>query len=125
MDALNKILSNLKVKYNFYNNLFNLTKQMEDIIALNDQYSLSAILEMRENVMSLVDKLDAENKSIIAKLPVSMKDRIYNILFSKGDSIRVENPLETNLFDTNKQNQILLNKIIVLDQKINKKVNRF
>lgn len=125
MIAMNKILSNLQEKYKYFNNLFQLTKQMEEVIASNDQVSLAAILDMRQKNMSLVDKLDAENKAMVERLPKPMKERMQGILFPKGEPVRLENPLETNIFDTNKRNLMLLSKIISLDEKINKSIRKW
>ncbi|WP_027399717.1 hypothetical protein [Anaerovorax odorimutans] len=122
--ALNKILSNLQVKYNHYNNLFNLTKQLEEVFKMNDEVSIAATLNMRQKVMLIVDKLDAENRLIVSKLPKAIKERMTEVLFPKGDPVRLENALETNIFDTNKRNLTLLKKIIDLDDKVNKIINK-
>jgi hypothetical protein len=122
--ATNKILENLKVKYRYLDNIMNLTKDMEKAILSNDAVSLGAILDMRGNVMAVVDKLDAENKDIVSHLPSPVKERMESVIVPQKEvgPITLDNPLETNIYDTNKRIGTLLSKIIKLDSELNKRL---
>lgn len=124
--ATNKILENLKIKYKHIDNIMNLTKDMERAMMTNDNISFGTILEMRGDVMILVDKLDRENREICSRLPSSLRGRISAILMPKkeatGETLKLDNPLETNIYDTNKRIASLLTKVIKLDNEINQRV---
>lgn len=125
--ATNKILQNLKKKYRHIDNIMNLTKDMERAMMANDSISFGTILDMRGDVMILVDKLDQENKEIARRLPTPIKERISAIIMPKrevaGETVALDNPLETNIYDTSRRIVGLLSKIIKLDTEINKKIN--
>lgn len=124
--ATNKILENLNLKYKHVDNIMNLTKDMERAMMADDSISFGATLDMRGDVMILVDKLDQENREITSRLPSPLKERISAIIMSKrqtaGESVTLDNPLETNIYDTNKRTVALLSKIIKLDNEINQKI---
>lgn len=124
--ATKKILENLNLKYKNIDNIMNLTKDMERAMMANDSISFGATLDMRGDVMILVDKLDQENREIISHLPSPLKERISAIIMTKretaGESVTLDNPLETNIYDTNKRIAALLSKIIKLDNEINQKI---
>ncbi|MBN7773715.1 hypothetical protein [Clostridium aminobutyricum] len=123
--ATNKVLDNLKLKYRYVDNIMNLTKDLEQAILSNDTVSLGAILDMRGNVMEMVDKLDSENREIASHLPSPLRERIESIIIPKKEAepITLDNPLETNIYDTNKRIGALLAKIIKLDTALNQKVS--
>lgn len=125
--ATNKILENLKKKYRYIDNIMNLTKDMERAMMANDSISFGTILDMRGDVMILVDKIDQENAEIARRLPDPIKDRIRAIIMPKqevvGETVTLDNPLETNIYDTNRRILALLSKTIKLDTEINQKVN--
>lgn len=123
--ATNKILDNLKIKYRYMDNIMSFTKEMEKAILANDAVLLGSILEMRGDVMVQADKLDTENKEIVAHLPSPMRERIGNIILPKKEAepITLDNPLETNIYDTNKRIAMLLSKIIKLDTEVNKRLS--
>ncbi len=124
--ATNKILENLKLKYRHLDNIMNLTKDMERAMMANDSISFGKILDMRGDVMILVDKVDAANKEICKRLPSPLREKISAIIIPKKDKTRetlsLENPLETNIYDTNLRISTLLTRIIKLDGDINQRV---
>lgn len=124
--ATNKILDNLKVKYRHMDNIMNLTKDMEQAMISNDAVTFGALLDMRGNVMEAVDKLDSDNKEIVSHLPSPLRERIAGIIMPKkeAEQLTLDNPLETNIYDTNKRISAQLAKIIKLDTSINQKVSR-
>ncbi|MGP1569396.1 MAG: hypothetical protein ACTTH0_00500 [Eubacteriales bacterium] len=128
-NATNKILDNLKKKYKYMDSIFTFTKDMQKAFELEDAVSFEKILDMRGDAMVLVSKLDEENLEIIQKLPVALADKMRAILFPKKygngnvDALKLANPLETNIYDTNKQIGQLLVKIVKLDTEISAKVN--
>lgn len=126
MAVMMKILDNLREKYKYYNEIYNLTKELEKVIQMNDEYSLASVLDMRERVMVKVDALDMENFKFIDQLPVPLEKKVRGILYPKEKSketLKLDNPLETDLFDTNKSNIALLNRTITLDKKLNAQMN--
>lgn len=126
--ATNKILENLKMKYKYVDNIMNLTKDMERAMMANDSGAFGSILDMRGDVMILVDQLDQSNLEIAHHLPKPLKDRIMPILTPStgkaGEALVLDNALETNIYDTNKRTVGLLSKVIKLDTEINQKLKK-
>ncbi|QAT42041.1 hypothetical protein [Aminipila luticellarii] len=124
--ATNKILENLKLKYRYMDNIMNLTKDMERAMMADDSASFGSILDMRGDIMITVDELNQENREIISHLPDSLREKFSAIILPEkgqaGDSMTLDNPLETNIYDTNKRIAVLLSKIIKLDNEINQKI---
>lgn len=124
----NEILANLKKKYRYMDNIFNLTKDMQKAFESEDGKSFEKILDMRGDAMFLVSKLDEENKGLISKLPTQTAKKMTAILFPKqagvnSDAMQLSNPLETNIYDTHKQISQLIVKTVRLDSEISAKVN--
>ena len=108
MEILNQILFNLQAKYGKINQLMDLTKELDKAACAKDTVSFGMVLDMRQKVMDAVDHIDVENRKLIARLPANTQDRIKSILVPGNDPVRLENPLETNIFDTNKRNILLV-----------------
>lgn len=124
--ATTKILENLNKKYRHLDNIMNLTKDMEKAMLANDTFSFGKLLDMRGDLMILADELDEENYEIISHLPAHLQEKMAAIIMPKKNSatetLSLDNPLETNIYDTNKRIAVLLGKIIKLDNEINAKV---
>lgn len=125
--ACNEILKNLQSKYRHIDNIMNLTKDLERAMMTGDAESFGTILEMRGDAMVLADKLDKSNREIWGRLPEPLKTRIGGILYPKqmgagGAAMTLDNPLETNIYDTNKRIGNLLSKVVKLDTEISNKV---
>lgn len=126
--ATNKILENLKKKYKYMDSIYNYTKDMDEAFKAEDGRSFEKILDMRGDVMVMVSKLDEENMEIIKRLPQPLSQKMQSILFPKksgavATNLQLDNPLETNIYDTHKQIAQLLVKIVKLDTEVTAKVN--
>lgn len=128
-NATNKILDNLKKKYKYLDSIFTCTKDMQKAFERQDAVSFERLLDMRGDAMMLASKLDEENLLIIEKLPAPLAEKMRAILFPKKfgaanvESLKLDNPLQTNIYDTNKQIGQLLVKIVKLDAEVSAKVN--
>lgn len=124
--ATTKILENLNKKYKHLDNMMNLTKDLERAMMADDSVSFGRVLDMRGDVILLVDELDLENREIVSRLPEGLRERLSAMIMPKktqsGESLTLDNPLETNIYDTNRRIGMLLSKIIKLDQEINQRV---
>lgn len=124
--ATTKILENLNKKYKYMDNIMNLTKDLERAMMADDSLSFGRILDMRGDTMLLVDELDQDNRGLVSRLPGPLKERMSAVIFpGKGqaaEALTLDNPLETNIYDTNKRIAVLLSKVIKLDQEINQRV---
>lgn len=128
-NATNKILDNLKKKYKYLDSIFTCTKDMQKAFERQDAVSFERLLDMRGDAMMLASKLDDDNLVIIEKLPAPLAEKMRAILFPKKfgaanvESLKLDNPLQTNIYDTNKQIGQLLVKIVKLDAEVSAKVN--
>ena len=124
MEILNQILHNLRGKYDRINQLHNLTKEMEKALSYNDSASFGTLLDMRKKQMDAIDELDRQNRKLIAQLPEALQSRVKKILAPKGEPLRLDNPLETNIFDTNRRGILLLQKVAALNDSVFQKMQR-
>jgi len=105
-------------------NLMSLTKEMEKVISVNDLESLSMVLNMRQEAMDRVDKINKEIDKTVSSLEPPYRDKIKQLLHQTGQPVQLDNPLETNIFDTNKITLQLLKKIVDLDQAVNDRIHK-
>lgn len=124
MTVLQGILNNLRKKYNLVNNILNLTKDLERVLNSGDEEMFGFTLSMRQNVMNLVDKVDAENRKSVERLSEPLRGKVKQMLNPAGETLHLDNPLETDIFDTNQQILSLIKRIVSTDDTIQKKLNR-
>ncbi|WP_324824508.1 hypothetical protein [Sinanaerobacter sp. ZZT-01] len=125
MDGMNQILSILQKKYRRMDMILTITKELEQVVSTGDETSLGIILETRQNEMNGIDQLDRELKGIKENMPLPLQQKINQMLHpASGETVRLENPLETNIFDTNKRIIRLVEKIIDLDRVIRDRMKR-
>jgi len=125
MDGMNQILSILQKKYRRMDMILTITKELEQVVSTGDETSLGIILETRQNEMNGIDQLDHELKEIKENMPLPLQQKINQMLNpASGETVRLENPLETNIFDTNKRIIRLVGKIIDLDRVIRGRMKR-
>ena len=100
---------------------------MENVVLSGDVRAFGKLLDMRGDIIIEVDNIDQANFDIASHLPGSLREKIEGILMPKktysGETLTLDNPLETNIYDTNKRISNLLGKIVKLDAEINQKVN--
>lgn len=105
--------------------ILTITKELEKVVASGDETSLGIILETRQKEMDEIDQLDRDLKSIQGNMSPILQQKMNQILKPvSGEAIRLQNPLETNIFDTNKRIIKLVEKIINLDTVIRNKMKR-
>lgn len=124
MTVLQDIQGQLKKKYNQVNNIFNMTKEMEQAIQTRDEHSFGILLDMRQTVMKLVDETDEVNEKSLAKLPPDLEKKLRGILHPDGSALYLDNPLETDLLRRQQQIQLLLERIIAMDNAIQRRLDR-
>lgn len=124
MTVLQDIQGQLKKKYNQVNNIFNMTKEMEQAIQARDEHSFGILLDMRQNVMKLVDETDELNEKNLAKLSPDLEKKLRSILHPDGSALYLDNPLETDLLRRQQQIQLLLKRIIAMDNAIQRRLDR-
>ncbi len=126
--ATNEILKNLQAIYKYTDDIMHLTKDMENAMITDDDAMFGRLLDMRGDVMIKVDSIKVENKKIIAKMPEPLKSKILGIVEPKGkqvaSTVKLDNPLETNIFDTQKSTMDLLKKVIALDNSIKNRIRK-
>lgn len=124
MTVLQDVQSQLKKKYNQLNNIFSMTRELEQAIQARDEQSFSILLDMRQNVMKLVDETDAINERNLTKLPPNLEQKLRRIFRPDGSAIQLDNPLETDILKKQEQIQLLLQRIIAADNAIQRKLDR-
>lgn len=125
MNGMNLILVDLQKKYRRMDMILTFTKELEQIIASGDETSLRLVLEMRQKEMDVIDQLDREIQNRLSMMSPVLKAKMRKILKpTSGNSIKLENPLETNIFDTNKRILKLVGRIVNLDTTIHDKIVR-
>jgi len=122
-EALNLLLSNLRQKFNHYNSIMTTTKDLLDMSDGRDPESFGVLLNMRENSMSQIDRLDAQNGEILSKLPQPLAQQIKECLWPAADTpLVLDNPLQTGIYDISRRNNALLQRLIDQDEQLKKRV---
>ncbi len=114
-----QILTNLNQKYMQLDSFLSSTKILKSAIERKDHYVIKTSIDMRDRTIMTVDNIDKKNGDLISTLPNELRTRISSILSPKGgETLRLENPLETNLFDTSRRVYTLIGKIAELDKEV-------
>ena len=122
-DALNRILANLQNKYSLMNTIYSTTKEMKKSLEENfDDHIFAELLGKRQSAMNTVDGLDMQNRQLIARLPQGLREKIGECLAPSGVTIVLDNPLQTNIFETSKRLFVLLRRTIEEDDELNRRV---
>lgn len=124
IEMMIRVLSILKNKYKLTDNLMVFTKELEKAAEINDMESIGAVLSMRREAMEKIDNLNSEISRELVGMEKPCKDKIKRILESKAEPDELESQLEMEISDTNRMILSLLEKIVVLDKEINKRINK-
>jgi len=124
ISKMEHILSILREKNKLMDNLMAFTKEMEKAIDANDLESLGKVLSMRQESMDKLDMFSEEIKEILSGEGKIFSDNIQSLLDPAVERIKLEDPLEIDIFETNKMAFVTLKKIIALDETINKRMKQ-
>jgi predicted nucleic acid-binding Zn-ribbon protein len=121
---MDKILEILKNRHKQADNLMAFTKEIEKAIDANDVEALGAILSMRQTSMDHIDAFNLEIRDTLDSLNEADKEKARQILDMEREQAAFENPLESNIYETNKATISLVQKVISLDKEINEKLRK-
>ncbi len=125
IDAMQKILNNLKNKYSLFLEFETYTNALFKSADNNEAENFGVTLNLRQNIMKKIDEIDKDNSRLLAILPQNDKTVIAPIL-NPGRSLNgnFDNILHADIFECQKKILILVRKIIDVDDKVNKIVNK-
>lgn len=124
MDTMNSILSDLQEKYEHTERMLALTKKLETAARIRDELSIGEALDARQLELDASAVLDRRIKKSCELLPEPFRGRVSTILDPKATEVSLENPLEENIFDTNRRIIVLMRKIVTLDTAIREKIQQ-
>ena len=113
---------NLQKKYTKVNEIYNITKQIEESLYRNDYISLKIIIDMRTDVMLEVDDIDYEREILINNFTDDKKEFLRSLM-QKG--LNQDNIKDSSYFKINELYMKInreLEKIISLDKILNLKI---
>ncbi len=114
------ILSQLQHKCRKIDEIYNLTKDISEVLQQNDSVSRDMLLSMRLESMIDVDEINKELQISVDRLPSESREHMYT-LFQKGDldtNIEWEIKVKKEYFRLRN----VLNKTISLDKEISLKI---
>lgn len=119
-DLLQQIVLVLQKKYNGLNEIWNVTKQLQDALNYNDIVTIRMLIRMRQEELIKVGHIDEEWKELMDQLTEEQKAALENgdILHFPAES----RGLTEKLVDLRGKNKRLLEKLIEQDEKVNRKV---
>jgi len=121
LSKMSQILSLLRDRYKLVESLMSTTKEMEKAVALNDMDSLGMILSMREDAMARVDQARQEIADIAETLEGQYLEKIRRMLYQGDEEVPLENPMDEEIFNVNKQTKNAMKKLIELDVSVNER----
>ena len=74
------IVINLQKKYTKLNEIYNITKQMEESLYRDDYVALKMVMDMRTDVMLEVDEIDYEREALIDNLSETKKECVKSAM---------------------------------------------
>ncbi|MPN32454.1 hypothetical protein SDC9_179932 [bioreactor metagenome] len=121
---LMEVAVNLQKKYNKINELYELTKQMQESLYRNDIYSLKIIVKMRSEAMLEVDKIDTSRQELIDSFLENERAAILNSMSVKAKPEELTTPALKKINDIYMNTRKTLEKTIALDKIVNIKANK-
>lgn len=123
--TLMSILNNLQEKYTQMTVFYNATKTLFTLVGpqINEE-ALSAEINKRQQAMDAITRLDTQNRTLLSRLPAPLKDKIGECLTPSGKVLSLDNPLQTNIYETGKSILNLIKRTAEEDRKLNRKMNQ-
>ena len=121
---LMEVAVNLQKRYNKINEIYELTKQMQESLYRNDIYSLKIIVRMRSEAMLEVDKIDTGREELINDFLESERAAILNSMSVKAKPEELTTPALKKINDIYMNTRKTLEKTIALDKIVNIKANK-
>lgn len=121
---LMEVAVNLQKKYNKINEIYELTKQMQESLYRNDIYSLKIIVKMRSEAMLEVDKIDTGRQELIDSFLENERAAILNSMSVKAKPEELTTPALKKINEIYMNTRKTLEKTIALDKIVNIKANK-
>ena len=119
-DILQRIAICLQKKYNGFNEIKNITKQLQDALQYDDVVTIRMLIEMRQEEMEQVDQVDAEYIAALHDLTEQQRNGLET-----GDTLPFS-PENFALFqkiqEIKQRNQNLLINLLAQDKIVNRKL---
>lgn len=119
-----EVAVNLQKRFNKINEIYDLTKQMQESLYRNDVYSLKLIVRMRTKAMLEVDKIDNSRNELVDSFPESERTAILNSMSEKANPEELTSVALKKINDIYMQSRRALEKTIALDKVVNIKANK-
>lgn len=112
----------LRKKTNVYAEVFDLTKQLQDVMSRNDDKSIKLIMNMRKEVMLASEPIEIELKRLIENLPTDKQLEVKSQMNKKFDTKGA--PVGTYpIYDIHMGGQAVLGRTIDIDKRLQMKFN--
>lgn len=119
---LQDLLVQQKKKYIQLTEVLNVTVQMADAVERDDNVSMSLLIAMRQEPLLLIDEIQQVVGERLESLPAGTAAHLRVLLTGRGTEKAA--PEEQALDDQCQMNFRLLNRIVMIDKRLNKKVGK-
>lgn len=119
---LMKILVEVQKKYNVFNEIQDLTMQMEDSLKRNDQVSFQMLLEMRLDSMIKIDGIEETIRVYLQSFPEKEQSLIKKQMSAEAEINAEYSPELIKMGDITGKTRRIIEKIIAVDKVMNIKI---
>ena len=119
---LQDLLVQQKKKYIRLTEVLNVTVQMADAVERDDNVSMSLLIAMRQEPLLLIDEIQQVVGERLESLSAGTAAHLRALLTGRGTEKAA--PEEQALDDQCQMNFRLLNRIVMIDKRLNKKVGK-
>lgn len=119
-EILQEIAVHLQKKYNGFNEIDTITKQLQDALGYDDIVTIRMLIRMRQQEMETIDRVDVRLKALLAQLTEEQKKALKDgdcLHFSGENAAMVQ-----KIAEIQKKNKRLLEKLIEQDKRVNLKL---
>lgn len=119
-ELLQKVAILLQKKYNGYNEIQNITTQLQDALQYNDVVTIRMLIKMRQQEMDAIDQLNLQQEQLLTQLTEEEREALKNGVFHhfSGDAAL----FAEKIVDIREKNKRLLQKLIEQDRRVNRKL---
>lgn len=119
-EILQEIAVHLQKKYNGFNEIDRITKQLQDALGYDDIVTIRMLIRMRQQEMETIDGVDVQLQALLAQLTEEQKNALKDgdcLHFSGENAAMVQ-----KIAEIQKKNKSLLEKLIEQDKRVNLKL---
>lgn len=117
-----EIMIQYQKKLGIVSEIYRLTQEIEQLLAVNDRGSTQLVLEMRQEEMDKAEQVGRDLVYLRDSMEEVVRQRLKSVLELPNGEQYAETPQEKKILDISRQIQQVLQKTVDLDKRLNMRI---